>query len=283
MALFAVVVLCSCSSPQPELVTKPLDNRYLDRGQSLVNGLAACGFCHGTTNQPGAPLVGGRESIDRYGAVNAANLTPAKSGLAEWGTFDIIKALRTSQNREDEPLSAEIHAGYEWVSDEDLLAIIAYLKALPSQENEVDRRSISMLDRNTTGFWESRKQVTGYVPAINPRFQSEYGQYLVDHLARCQGCHNTPGGLIGGEQYLAGGRTIRNAKGERRSPNITPSVVDGIGSWSKEDIVNFLMSAKTPDNRFIDTDFCPVKFYSRAEMGDLEAIAHYLKSVSAAD
>lgn len=273
-------VLTACSEPQPEMVTRPADSRYIEHGRIFVNGLAACGYCHGESTTPYSPLAGGRTQYDRYGAVKAANLTPSKNGIGEWTTLEIFQAIRASRNREGDRLSSEVHRGYEWMSDEDLLSVVAYLKDLPAKDNEVERRSISLIDRNTTGFLEPERELRGYVPAISPRHQLEYGRYLLENVARCQYCHNAPGTLLTNGAYLAGGQTIKNENGEKVAPGITNSEIYGIGAWSVEAIVQYLMTGKTPDNRFVDPNFCPVGFYRLADATDLVALAKYLKTVS---
>lgn len=279
----AVLGLClffaACSAPEPEIITRPADSRYVERGRILVNGLAACGFCHGASPAPYSPLVGGRSQYDKYGEVKAPNISPSRSGIGDWTTTELFNVFRASRNREREALSPEIHRGFEWMADQDLLSVIAYLKDLPAQENKVPRRTISALDRHTTGFCDVDREVRGYVPSISPRHSLEYGQYLVNHVARCQSCHNAPGALLGGENYLAGGKVIRGSQGEKAAPGITNSEIYGIGAWSAEAIVQYLMSGKTPDNRFIDADYCPVGFYRFTDRSDLLSIARYLKTV----
>ena len=279
----ALIGLWGCSSPQPELIVKPFESQYVERGMELAEGLAACGFCHGSKPSPGSPLSGGRAQYDSYGEVLAANITPARSGIGGWNTIQVMQALRLSKNPEGDDLSPDIHRGYEWLSDEDLISVVAYLKAIPPQENEVDRRSISFIDRNTTGILKRAPEVGGYVPSLNPKFTIEYGRYLTEHVARCQYCHNSPGGFVTGEYYLGGGRPVRVGDEQIAAPDITGSVVAGIGSWSAEDIVQYLLQGRTPQGRFINRKFCPIDYYSRAPMADLVAIAKYLKTVPASD
>jgi len=274
------MLLAGCSSPPPELRTRPTSGRYLERGRSLVNGLAACGFCHGETAAPYAVLRGGRSQYDKYGEVYAANITPSRYGIGDWTTQEIFQVFRSGVNREGERLSPEVHRGFEWLADEDLLAVVAYLKDLPADDNKVPRRNISALDRNTTGFFDAEREVRGYVPAVSPRYQNEYGRYLLQHVARCQSCHDGPPSILSAGAYLVGGRTIRSTKGEKVAPAITNSEVYGIGAWSVSSIVEYLMTGRTPDKRFVDPEFCPVGFYRMADESDLIALARYLKTVS---
>jgi hypothetical protein len=161
------------------------------------------------------------------------------------------------------------------------VALTVYLRGLPAIENDVERSGRSFLERNTTGFFDTRREVRGYVPPISPRFSTEYGGYLTDAVARCGSCHNSPGGVISSEVYLAGGKVVSFDGEERVAPNITSSSSAGIGSWSEEQIVAFLRLGVKPDGTQVDSRFCPVKFYSQAPDEQVRAVASHLRSVPA--
>ena len=279
MLLPLAVLLCGCSSEPRERLGDPVGEQYIGRGRSLARGLAACGFCHGQSPDPASLLVGGRACYDKYGEVKAANLTADSSGIGSWNTGDIMTAVRSSLGPDGRQLSKDVHAGFEWMSDEDLLSIIAYLKVLPPVVNEVERRDVPFWERNTTGFSESHDEIKGFVPSIDPSFRGEYGQYLVEHVARCGVCHNRRGGLIDSSEYLGGGELIKTDQGEKYAPAINASPADGLGDWSQGDIVRYLKSGETPDGRSSDPNFCPWNFYKNAGDQDLTAMAAYLKSL----
>jgi mono/diheme cytochrome c family protein len=283
-AILLLVSLCltlqACSStdadPALSLLTGP---DTVEHGKQLVQGLAACGYCHGQAAEPNSPLIGGRTQSDVYGQVQAANITPAISGLGKWKPSEVIRALRTSRDQEGRQLSPTIHRGIEWMSDGDIRAIISYLQAVPAVEHEVSGRSLSFITRNTTGFFQSGRQVAGFIPAIDKKYEDQYGRYLVDHVARCTSCHNTPSSLLVGEKYLLGGALVKTGKGEKAAPAIDQEDDGGIGRWSKEDIVSYLKTGYTPDRRLVDPTYCPTNFYANAGDEDLNLIAKYLKSV----
>ena len=283
LSVGSLLFVAGCTSPQVESPSVPAGKSYVERGHSLVMGLASCGFCHGSEPVPEAPLSGGRQQFDKFGAVDAPNITPAKSGLASWSPADVITAVRSGRAADGSMLSQEVHRGYEWMSDEDALSVAAYLRALPPVEKDVARRTVDFVDRNTTGFFEKAPQVRGYTPAIAPRFQAASGKYLVDHVARCGRCHDGPAPIFGSAEYLAGGRTVRVAEGEKEAPGITSSEASGLGLWSEGDIIEYLRTGKTPDNRFVDPQYCPVGFYRNASSQDLLALAKYLKTVPASE
>ncbi|MCB0317211.1 MAG: hypothetical protein KDD56_00535 [Bdellovibrionales bacterium] len=257
----------------------PHNADLVQHGEYLTKTLAACGYCHGQNSSPNSILEGGRAQYDSYGKVYAANLTPSKSGIGEWSSQEVVTAIRTSTGKERNQLSVELHQGFTWMSDNDVLAIVAYLNTLPPILNDVERREVGFVKRNTIGLFEDRKTISGFIPAISKQHKVEYGRYLVEHVARCTSCHNSDGGLVSDEKYLYGGRIIKNEKGEKIAPNISSSKLYGIGEWSEDQIVYFLRTGETPGARFIDLDFCPVRFYANAKDEDLYAIAAYLRTV----
>lgn len=282
-ALFAVcstLLLGACSTPSPEPISQPLDERYIVRGRELVAGLATCGYCHGLKSSPDSPLAGGRLQSDLYGELAAPNLTPARTGIKDWSSDAILAALRAGASEDVEIFSPEVHRGYEWMSDEDALSIVAYIKLLDPVEHEVERREVSSIDRNTVGFWVGQQAHVGYVPEINKRFSVSYGRYLVDHVARCQSCHNGQAGIISDEGYLEGGKTVRSDRGEAVAPGLGGSFTNGLGAWSEEDIVRYLRSGMTIQRKYVDPAFCPTNFYRNASETDLISIARFLKSLA---
>jgi len=276
---FAIYWLClsACTPIPQDPIHEPITAAAVTRGLDLTHGLAACGSCHGAAAKPLAPLTGERTWFDLYGAVKAANLTPI--ALARYTTQELVRIVRGSIRPDESELSPDVHRGYEWMSDEDLVSIISYLRSLPAAGEVTEHRELDSLTRNTKGFFETRREVRGYVPAISKAQPLAYGKYLVDAVARCGFCHTTPAGYFTDSNYLAGGRTIRTDKGEKLSPALLNSQVYGIGDWSAEQIVNFLQTGMTPDKRMVDSDFCPIDFFARGNRSELEAIARYLKSL----
>jgi len=276
----AVALLTACAPDlPPEPLQEPQDEQSIQHGAQLVVGLAACGYCHGAISDPRAPLSGGRFQSDKYGPVQAGNLTPSTMGIQDWSTFEIVQAIRLGVGQNDRQLSTEMHSGYEWMSDRDALAIVAYLRTLAPINQSTVKREVGFVERNTVGLMERKREVVGYIPAINPRYAMQYGQYLVDHVARCSSCHSKPDTLLTDEAYLDGGAVIRTVQGERMAPNITGSKVYGIGDWNVTEIVHYLKRGERPDRSVVENVYCPTQFYANALPSDLRAIAQYLLAV----
>lgn len=278
LLVFITFGLISCRRDVIEPPIVPVGEPWVARGRNLVHGLAACGYCHGADSKPGAALSGGRVMVDSYGEVRVANITPADSGIGSWRTDEVMRAIRVSVDPAGDWLSEEGHAGYAWLSDNDLFGVIAYLRTVTPVENVVPRRKLSFLTRNTSGLFDSRSKIPGHVPAVRKSHVLAYGRYLVDHVARCGVCHSASDDPYEPEGYLEGGSPkihFKNSKSVAPSLSFTSS--GNNSAWSEEEIVAYLRTGKTPAGRVIDPSDCPTNFYARAESADLAAIARFLK------
>lgn len=280
--LSVIIALTACSSPpKPAPILPPASPELIEKGKYLVKTLAACGFCHGEKSDPNAMLTGGRVVWDKYGEIQAPNITPSAEGIGLFSPQDTIAALRASIAPGDRKFSPEFHSGYEWMSDQDVVAIAGYLQTLPALRNAVPKRDVGFIARNTTGLFERRvDEVPQFVPPIAKTHELAYGKYLLDNVARCGSCHHTHDNFFSEARYLGGGEVVTVAGVKKVAPNITGSEVYGLGRWSDSDIVRFFRSGISPDKRRVDPDFCPVRFYSKADDTDLYAIARFLKSVA---
>jgi fructose 5-dehydrogenase cytochrome subunit len=277
---FLVAAAITGCGPKPDFpVLDSFSEVQLERGYRLTHGLASCGFCHGMEAEPRAPLSGGRVFRDSLGEVRAANITPSDSGIGSWSSADVLAALRGARGKDGTYLSPDLHKGYEWMSDKDVYSIVAYLRSTAPVENSVERRDVGFLGRNISGFFSRWYEVTGFVPDVSRSVPEARGRYLVDHTARCGSCHNMEGGLFSSSQYLVGGENVYSGTDSRIAPNITGDPVDGLGQWSREEIVRYLSTGVTADGREIGTEFCPTNFFRRGSLEDLFAIASYLLGV----
>jgi cytochrome c553 len=278
IAIFLVFLLAACWNLRPEKIGVSDQLDFVERGKELVNGLAACGSCHGLSAIPGSPLAGGRAQKDRYGLASAANLTPDKAGMVKYDTRDLLELFRASKRPDGQIVSAEFHAGYRWMSDPDIYAIAAYLSTLEPVVNKVEPRDISWFDRNIFGFWESRPELRGYVPPIRSGNYKAHGRYLLDNVARCGACHSGLPGWFSDAPYL-GGRVLEFAEHEVKAPALIARNKQRANHWSEEQIVNYLRTGITPAGEQVSADFCPTNFFAQAKEEDLHSIAAYLTSL----
>ncbi len=107
----------------------------LARGRYLVEGPGHCGECHTPRDVTGglvlANWLGGAPSPDGPGRIPALAGPDAK--IADWSLFDIAEYLRSGFTPEYDTAGGDmvaVIANTSKLSDEDRLAIAAYLKAL---------------------------------------------------------------------------------------------------------------------------------------------------------
>ncbi|MFZ6680200.1 c-type cytochrome [Undibacterium sp. Tian12W] len=98
------------------------------------------------------------------------------------------------------------------------------------------------------------------------------GEYLVK-AGNCMGCHTTRG-----EAAFAGGRMLQTDFGNFRTPNITPDVKTGIGSWTANDFWQALHNGKSRDGSLLYPSF-PYTNYTQVSRADADAMYVYLMSL----
>ena len=132
------VVLFSCSAPPQSAAPAAMTaEQKVERGRYLV-GIMSCNDCHTPGTLYGAPdttrALSGSELgwTGPWGVVYPRNLTPDSTGLGTWTDEQIITVLRTG-NRPDGRQLAPIMPwlNYAQLHDEDITAIVAYLRSLP--------------------------------------------------------------------------------------------------------------------------------------------------------
>jgi mono/diheme cytochrome c family protein len=132
----------------PATVAAATDVSALDpveRGRRLAESIG-CALCHSPMREDGSTVeellyAGGLKlEVGPYGTVVSTNLTSdPETGLGSWSDEEIRKALVEGEGRNGRRL---LPFAMPWVSfatleDEDVDAIIAYLRTLPPMENRV--------------------------------------------------------------------------------------------------------------------------------------------------
>ncbi|MDX1612855.1 MAG: c-type cytochrome [Candidatus Promineifilaceae bacterium] len=187
-----------------ETVAIPTDDEALTRGRRLVV-TGRCTECHG--QRLSGEVVSADASIGR---IYASNLTSGRGGVGQHYTDeDWIRAIRHGIGQDGRSLIVTPAQYYYYLSDEDLGAIIAYLKSLPPVDNELPSPSVGPLTR----FFLVAADMRDWLPAEKidhrgprpaappPAISSQYGQYLL-RIKACLGCHSVsdlsaaPGGAL---------------------------------------------------------------------------------------
>jgi len=254
------------------------DFKQRERGRQL----AVAGDCAGCHTLPGSghDFAGGLSIETPFGNLLAANITPdAATGIGAWSDDEFVNALTKGTGRSGEHLyPAMPYTYYTKLSRDDALAIRAYLKTVPAVHNPVksDQLPFPFNVRASLAGWDKLFFKPGaFKPVPNKSAEWNRGAYLVEGLGHCGACH-TPKGTLGGDKRK---QPLRGyALQGWFAPNITNDQRLGLGTWSADDIAEYL---KTGHNRFSAASgpMGDVIAHSTSQMSDadLHAMATYLK------
>ena len=117
-------------------VDAPSKDDKIAYGRYLAGPVARCMDCHTEPPRPGEVArlgAGGKEFHGPWGISVSANLTP--SALGDWSDAEIEQAIRTGVARDGHKLFPPMpFAAYKNIADDDVAALIAYMRSLPAIE-----------------------------------------------------------------------------------------------------------------------------------------------------
>jgi mono/diheme cytochrome c family protein len=128
----------------------PAKSDQLNRGAYLVQGLGHCGECHNGNNLFGASAAAGRLQggpIDDWYAPNITGDT--LEGVGGWSQDQLATFLKTGAAPAGAgvalgPMMETIHNSLQYLTDDDIQAIAAYLKAVPGKATYQDRPQVAV-------------------------------------------------------------------------------------------------------------------------------------------
>ena len=273
MALAFGVALVGTASAQSDLVK---------RGDYLVNTIMTCGNCHTPKGPPaviaGKDFSGGLSWDEPPFKVTAPNITQDKdTGIGGWSDADIKKLLRTGQ-RPNGVQIAEVMptAFYGIITDNDMNAIVAYLRTLKPVANKVPD-PIYKMQIPHHAFHGAEKPYTEAM--LSDKVKK--GFYLAT-IGHCMECH-TPMGPRGREfadKLGIGGFEFPGPWGKSVSRNITPSKSKGIGAWTDAQIKTVITTGVDKDGNHLKP---PMGFgyYAHMTDSDLNDLIAWLHTVPA--
>ncbi len=117
-----------------KIVAPPRSN-LVSYGAYLAGPLGHCTDCHTPWGKEGADMrlvgAGGNPFKGPWGFAVSRNLTPHASGLKAWSDAEIARAIREGKSRDGSALGGPMaFAWYKNISDEDMKALVAYLRSL---------------------------------------------------------------------------------------------------------------------------------------------------------
>jgi mono/diheme cytochrome c family protein len=246
-------------------VPVPSDSAGIERGRHIAIAIGKCVACHGED-------LGGSVLGDNFlfGRLAASNLTTGKGGVA--GRYDdatLTRAIRHALRHDGTPLRVMPSEAFQYLSDEDAGALVAYIRSLPPVDRELPALRVGPMPRvlslmTTFPLIPARVVDHARVPPVSmpEGITVEYGKYLAN-VGGCTGCHGP--GLSGG-----------NLGPGKPPSNLTPA---GIGTWTEADFVRALREGKRPVGADIDSLAMPWPEAGKMSDPEIRAVWAFLKSV----
>src|SRR5262245_21519218 len=161
------------------------------RGEYLAKA-ADCMVCH---TAPGdAEYAGGLEFPLPFGSLYSINVTADKdTGIGNYTDQEFLNAVQRGIRRDGARLfPAMPYTSYTLMSDNDVLAIKAYLFSLPAAhaQNRRDTLQFPFNQRWTMVFWSwAFNPDTRFAPNSAKSAEWNRGAYIAEALAHCGECH----------------------------------------------------------------------------------------------
>ena len=246
----------------------PGDAAAIQRGEHIATTIGLCKRCHGEN-------LGGKVDFAVPGLVTipTPNLTSGAGGIgSQYTDEDWVRAIRHGVGRDGRALMLMTSSAFYYLGEEDLGALIAYVKSVPPVDNVLPERRIDLLGRlmMAVGMFPpaAAEQIDHTTPppaAPEAGVTADYGQYLTRTCTECHGAN------LNGAPFGPPGEEVP-------SPNLTPG--GELASWSEEDFIKTLRSGVTPSGHQLITDM-PWMYYGQMTDEELQAMWLYLQSLPA--
>lgn len=247
-----------------ETVSIPAEVSAIQRGEHLAV-IFLCTRCHSED-------LSGQIYFEAPGllSIPTPNLTSGAGGVGNFYTDeDWVRAIRHGVGPDGRALFFMLKANH-YLSDEDLGAMIAYLKNIPPVDNSLPERRIEPLANLMMG--------TGLFPPLaadqidhagtaptppEPGATVAYGEYL---SYTCTECHGTN---FNGAPFGPPGQEVF-------TPNLTPG--GELAFWSEQEFFTTMRTGITPGGRQLKEDM-PWKYYGQMTDEELKAVWLFLQSL----
>ena len=247
----------------------PTDSASIARGEHVAKALSKCTECHG-------PDLGGKVFIDAPPVAHlfAMNLTRGEGGIGgQMSDLDWERAIRHGVAPDGRKLLMMPAYEFQHLNDDDLGALIAYVKSVPPVnrtwpagsigpvgrvlylKGDIPLLSADMVDHNAAP------------PAVvSPGPTLEFGRYVLT-VGGCKGCHG---------ETLSGGHIPGTPPDWRAPANLTPK---GIGHYTEADFFRALREGVRPPGTPIDTVYMPVRSTKFMTDDEIRALFMVLKTL----
>ncbi|HEU4576289.1 MAG TPA: cytochrome c [Chitinophagaceae bacterium] len=264
-------------APYPDIQTST-DSAVIAHGRHLVISSAHCIDCHSKANADSllalgqeVPLSGGVNFVLPLGTIYSKNITPdQETGIGKYSDRELARTLRYGVKPDGTVLYEFMQ--FHNTSDEDLAAILSYLRSQKPVYNKVPENQLNLLGNIVKAFLVKPVGPTGDVPkSVHRDTTAAYGHYLTHYMAECNGCHtkrDMSGKFIG--EPFAGGNEIEGYI----TPNLTPDSSSRIFGWSEKQFIDRFRMGRLKEGSVM-----PWSSFKRMTDDELKAIYRYLKTL----
>jgi cytochrome c553 len=250
----------------PESITVPDDSASIERGRHLATAISKCTECHGED------LGGQVMEMGPLGAFTASNLTSGQGGVGPRNDAEWVRGIRHGVRPDGRALVFMPSMVFAALNQEDLGAIVAYVKSMPPVDHVLPATHLGPIGRllivlkpermlPVEGIDHSAPVPTVLPPALTP----EYGKYLTV-TGGCTYCHgdNLKGGIQEGPP------------GTPPSADLTSS--GPTAKWSESDFASALRTGQRPDGTSINP-FMPWRSARLMTDEEIQAVWAYLRKL----
>ncbi len=220
------------------------------------------------------------------GTLYSTNITPSVDhGIGRYSEAQFARALRRGIRQDGANLyPAMPYTSYSVFSDSDVQALYHYFMAgVPAVDAPAPRtdlafpmnirismRAWNLLFLNKNTFHPDPQQSDAW----------NRGRYLIEGAAHCSACHTPRGFLM---QELTGRAFAGGQVGPWYAPNITSDLDSGIGSWSQDQLVQYLRTGDARGKAQAAGSMGEAVEHSFQYLSDMDlnAMATYVRTVPA--
>jgi len=273
--------------PEPDLRAST-DSATIEQGRYLAYGPAHCAYCHNSEeNMPALrrgeepPIIGGYTIKMPLAALPAPNLTPdPETGIGRFTDGQLARMLRHNVKASGQ-LAIPIME-FENMSDEDIVAVISFLRSQAPVRHEVPERQVTPMGKAVLTYLLKPTGPQGTPPRTPPAEAPtlERGEYVATAVAGCAACH-TKRNMRDGSYVVprfAGGFEMPSETDPTQifiTPNLTPDPTTGhMVGWSEDQFVTRFLSGVGMEGSAM-----PWPAYARMSDADLRAVYRFLQSL----
>jgi mono/diheme cytochrome c family protein len=252
-----------------ETITVPTDQASIVYGEHVAT-IHMCRHCHMDN------LSGQTAGAPAILTLSVPNLTSGAGGVGVTNTDeDWVRAIRHGVGHDSRGLVLMPSRVFYYLNDDDLGALVAYLKSLPPIDNEQPKTDLGPIGRVMLALGQLPPEIVPNVTVIDhyatrpatpgPGVTVEYGEYLAHICALCHGPN-------------LNGQTVREGGNAYVALNLTRG--GEAGFWSEEQFITTMRTGVTPGGHQL-IDFMPWKYFGQMTDDELKAVWMYLQSLPA--